>query len=410
MPFDRFMEMALYEPGLGYYATLACDPSGQSGSSADYQTSPQVHRAFGYLLARQLAHFWEALGRPNPFVVAELGAGAGELADQIIEGLAAAGLPARVVYHAVDRRVGDGSGRSPGPTDDAEWSSDDTGVREVSTANPSPNLSPTRGEQVDVGAGDRWSVPQGIVASNAGSSDGRDAASRIDSRGQITWWRDIAELRQAGVQVHCVLSNEFFDALPVHRVAWVGGRLREVFIDRGERGFAERLGEPSDAALARWIADGGVLPPEGWRGEICLRLVPVIEAIAGILDRGLMLTIDYGDETADRFQKLNGTLLAYYRHQWTDDVLRRVGEQDLTSHVDFGALLRVGRRYGLEPVFLTNQRDFLLRLGLVDESERLIAREPTVGRRWQARFALAELVRPDGLGRLKVLVQRRGLN
>ncbi len=372
MTFDRFMEMALYEPELGYYTSMARDASGQSGALVDYQTSPQVHRAFGYLIARQLARFWDALDRPNPFVIVELGAGVGELAGQVLGGLAKARLSARVVYHAVDLRVG-------------QTSSHTSESALPSSADASPLAPPLSGHASQV-------------------------PTEFDPPDQACWWRDLADLGRAGVRAHCILSNEFFDALPVHRVAWIGGRLCEVYVDRGRHGFVERLDAPSDAALERWIADSGSIPPEGWRGEICLRLTSIVEAIARILDRGFVLTMDYGDETAELFREVDGTLVAYHRHHWTDDVLRRVGEQDLTSHVDFGALVRLGRQFGLEPVFLTTQRDFLLGLGLAEEAEPLVACEPTDGRRWQARFALAELVRPDGLGRLKVLVQRRALN
>jgi SAM-dependent MidA family methyltransferase len=373
MTFDRFMEMALYEPGLGYYAALPPRPDGQSGALADFQSSPQVHRAFGHVLARKLVRIWEALGRPNPFVIVELGAGAGELAEQILEGLVDASAVPLVEYHAVDVRR--------------------EGTEEEGTADHRGDLRGSAGV----------SAPP---LDRAGETPALPGSFRLD---QVTWWGSLADLRRAGVRAHCVVSNEFFDALPVHRVAWVGGKLREIYVDWGETGFVERVDDPSNGALARWIADGEVVPPEGWRGEICLRLVPTFEAIAGLFDRGVVLTIDYGYETADLFQRTEGTLVAYHRHQWNDDVLRRVGEQDLTSHVDFGAMVRIGRRYGFEPAFLTTQRDFLLRLGLADGVDHWIARESTPGQRWQARFALAELVRPDGLGRLKVLAQQRGL-
>src|SRR6185437_10124211 len=83
MTFDRFMEMALYEPDLGYYASLSPGATGESGALADFQTSPQVHPAFGNLVARYVLKVWRALERPAPFVVVELGAGGGELAGQV---------------------------------------------------------------------------------------------------------------------------------------------------------------------------------------------------------------------------------------------------------------------------------------------------------------------------------------
>src|SRR4051794_40478388 len=67
--FASFMEMALYEPGLGYYVRP------NRAAQKDYRTSPQTDRAFGNLIARQLRVIWEQLDRPNPFVVAEFGGG-----------------------------------------------------------------------------------------------------------------------------------------------------------------------------------------------------------------------------------------------------------------------------------------------------------------------------------------------
>ena len=103
--FERFMDLALYEPGLGYYASLAGAPATTSGPLTDFQTSPQVHPLFGRLLARELLEIWRALGQPDPFVIAELGAGFGELAVHVLGGLAERVPALRVEYHAVDVRI-----------------------------------------------------------------------------------------------------------------------------------------------------------------------------------------------------------------------------------------------------------------------------------------------------------------
>ena len=105
LTFAQFMQAALYEPGLGYY-TAPSTGTAVSHTLADFQTSPQVHPAFGWLIARELAAIWGILDRPAPFVVAELGAGAGELARQIRDGLAEAAPGCALEYHAVDLRAG----------------------------------------------------------------------------------------------------------------------------------------------------------------------------------------------------------------------------------------------------------------------------------------------------------------
>jgi SAM-dependent MidA family methyltransferase len=81
--FARFMERALYEPGLGYYTGPATRP----GPHGDFLTAPETHPIFGWAVARQLGEIWQLLDRPDPFVVRERGAGSGALAQAILDGL-----------------------------------------------------------------------------------------------------------------------------------------------------------------------------------------------------------------------------------------------------------------------------------------------------------------------------------
>lgn len=78
IPFSRFMELALYAPGLGYYAAGAH----KFGWEGDFVTAPEISRLFGRTLARQAAEIM-ALSTPN---IVELGAGSGKLAaDMLLE-------------------------------------------------------------------------------------------------------------------------------------------------------------------------------------------------------------------------------------------------------------------------------------------------------------------------------------
>jgi SAM-dependent MidA family methyltransferase len=82
MRFDRFMELALYHPGLGYYAK----PEGRAiGRKGDFYTSVSVGPLFGRLLARQFCEMWQLLGGPDPFWIIEQGAHDGQLARDILE-------------------------------------------------------------------------------------------------------------------------------------------------------------------------------------------------------------------------------------------------------------------------------------------------------------------------------------
>jgi SAM-dependent MidA family methyltransferase len=81
--FARFMERALYEPGLGYYATSEQRPT----RAGDFLTAPELHPIFGQTVARRLDEMWRAMGRPRPFVVREYGAGTGAFYMSIVDGL-----------------------------------------------------------------------------------------------------------------------------------------------------------------------------------------------------------------------------------------------------------------------------------------------------------------------------------
>ncbi len=101
IPFAEFMELALYDPEEGFYAGLPIGPD------AHFVTSPHVSVAFGALLARQLAEVWEVLERPSPFTVAEVGAGDGTLARQILrEAATVEPLRDALRYVAVERGSG----------------------------------------------------------------------------------------------------------------------------------------------------------------------------------------------------------------------------------------------------------------------------------------------------------------
>ena len=301
--FAEFMAAALYAPG-GYYT--------RSTAGVDYYTGPQVHPAFGALLAVQLFHLWALLERPRPFNVVELGAGDGRLCRDI---LAAArylpeGFGDAVNYTVLDRR--DSPGWEPGI----------------------PNAS--------------------RVIADALSPHSDNAA--------------------APAPAHCVLSNELLDALPVHQVRLESGRLRELYVGLGpdvadgyEGALVELSGEPSTPALQRRLCDVGVALSDGQTAEICLLLDAWAEATAARLQSGFALTIDYGRAANDLYdpaQRPHGTLVTYRAHRQTDAPLQDVGRQDITAQVDFTSVQTAGQRAGLAAVGNVPQGWLLGRLGL----------------------------------------------
>jgi SAM-dependent MidA family methyltransferase len=208
-----------------------------------------------------------------------------------------------------------------------------------------------------------------------------------------------------------VLANELVDALPVHVVAVRGGRLceRYVALDGDRLAWVEDV--PSTPALAEYFARLGLLPGEGCIAEVNLAGLAWIERAASLLDRGALLVLDYGYSAPDLYSpnRRHGTLLTYYAHTLGSDPLVRVGEQDITAHVDFTSLARAGERAGLSTVGLISQAALLRRLGLDGYLRRLDA-VPISGLDHDAnRRALQALVEPDGLGRIQALLQTRDL-
>jgi SAM-dependent MidA family methyltransferase len=207
-----------------------------------------------------------------------------------------------------------------------------------------------------------------------------------------------------------LLANEVLDALPVHRVTVVDGRLRELVVDWQAGDFRESMVVPTTPALADYLNEGRIELAEGQIAEINLAALDWLDAVADRLERGVVLIVDYGDTTEQLYsrRRFRGTLLCYAQQRVNEQPFRRIGRQDITAHVDFGALARRARWRGLQVAGLTSQGAFLAGLGLgealIELQDELAPAEYV-----RQREAIAALIRPDRLGRFKVLILTRGL-
>jgi len=126
---------------------------------------------------------------------------------------------------------------------------------------------------------------------------------------------------------------------------------------------------------------------------------------AGILQRGRLLTVDYGLTANDLFSphRLKGTLRAYHRHHVTDDVLGNAGAQDITAHVNFDAIQTAGEKAGLATEVFCTQAQFLTGiLAHLSRGNQPMDWTPARTRQFQT------LTHPEHLGRaFRVLVQKR---
>ncbi len=162
----------------------------------------------------------------------------------------------------------------------------------------------------------------------------------------------------------------------------------------------------STAALAQYLERLNATWPEGYRTEVNLPAMNWMEQVARRMDRGFVLTIDYGHTAQDLYgpERKDGTFLCYFQQRTNDDPFIRVGEQDMTAHVDFSSLASVGVTQGLQVTGFTNQMSFLMGLGVEEMIGKLEPESPTFS-------AAIHLLKPDGMGStFKVLVQHKGIS
>jgi len=320
---------------------------------ADYYTSPDVHPVFGRLVARQLAEMWERLRRPGEFLAVECGAGAGRLAAHILD-FAERQLPE---FFAALRYVA-----------------------------------------VEAGAARRAMHEQ-----------------RIGRHMQAGRARSAAELPEH-IPAGCILSNELFDALPVHRVVSTGGAggagLQEVYVGEREGWFAGVLRAPHSARVGDFFTRQGARLAEGQEAEAALAACDWIQQAGRRLERGFVLTVDYGHEAPELYNQrhMRGTLLAYRNHRVSEDYFAAPGLQDLTAHVSFTALGLWGRDAGLERTGLASQTRFLLSLGRGNEFEDIYDEGQTEVERLKSRLLWKTLIYPEGMGEtFQVFIQHKGI-
>ena len=204
-----------------------------------------------------------------------------------------------------------------------------------------------------------------------------------------------------------VFSNEFFDALPVHRVRVIGGELREVYV-RCEAQLEETEGELSDPRILEYMRSGFAEWHEGYEYEVNLRMVETLEDLDRHFESGFIVTIDYGYQWEDYAaeERRGGTLMCYHRHRAHPDPYINIGQQDITAHVNFEVLEKTGDRLGWQGSDLKSQRQFLREWGL---EERLIEKEnrdALKAAQLEEYMGLKRLLLPGGISDvMKVLVQ-----
>ena len=323
IPFSRFMEVALYEPGLGYYEHAAI------GRSGDFVTSVSAGPLFGELLARRACKAWETLGlvqRPGPLTCVEAGAHDGRLAADVLGWLHQhrPEMAGRVRYVLVE----------PSPTRRG-WQAATLSAfaAQVAWADAVP-------------AFDGVLLCNELLDAFPLERHAWDAARR-------RWWRLGVTVRDDRL-VPCRME---LDAAHEEFLSRIPEELRAVLPD-------SHVVEHAPGAEAWWSAAARAL------GRGCL----------------MTFDYGFEEWDRFRPGRANGTLRGYRRHRLVDDVLALPGLVDLTAHVDFGRIQRAGEAAGLATTDLCSQHRLLSRwmAEALAAGEDMGPMTPARLRQWQA--------------------------
>lgn len=318
LSFARYMEMALYEPGLGYYS----NPGQVFGAAGDFVTAPELTPLFGATLARQVSPWLKdpALAGSGQ-VVLEVGGGSGMLAAQLLNALDNVG------HHEVRYLI-------------LELSAERREHQRQTLKSLAPGLMDRVG----------WldTFPEsfaGVVVAN----------ELLDAMPvQLFEWQADAEA-----------------ALQEMGVTWVDGQF--AWAPRP----ADAVLTETVTALRNRLGPEGAQWHSPYRSEICPAQQAWMRTLADCMTAGVVLLLDYGFAAPEYYhpQRDQGTLMCHYRHRSHADPFLWPGLSDITAHVDFTALARAATAEGFSLVGYTSMAAFLLNAGLLDELADL-SREP----------------------------------
>ena len=304
--FARYMELALYAPGLGYYTAGAH----KFGAVGDFVTAPELSPLFGRTLARQAA---EIMASSAPHIL-ELGAGSGKLAaDMLCELERVSNLP------------------------------DSYAILEVSADLRARQQALLRARLPHLVERVRWldALPEKF----SGAFIANEVLDALPVH--LVHWRDSA-LTERGVTI----SDNGFGA---NNFIWQERAIGDTALLQTAQ---QARPEPVEA----------VNVPDDYVSEICLAARGLTNSLASCLEQGALLFVDYGFGAREFYhpQRSSGTLMCHYRHHAHDDPFFLPGLQDITAHVNFTDIAECGIDAGLELLGYTSQAFFLLNCGITE--------------------------------------------
>ena len=348
--FAEYMDLVLYHPQYGYYATHPVN----IGKQGDFLTSPHWGSDFGELLAEQFLQMWHILQRPNNFTIVEMGAGQGILAEQILGYLKQKHLD---FFQTVEYLIVEKS-----------------------------EVLKVQQKQILQSYQVRWSDWDKI------------------SHSSITGCFFSNELVDA-FPVHKFRIEE-----REIKEIYVSSNSQGKFVEITDKISTPEIAEYFNLVDIDLLSFVDV---EGYQSEVNLQALDWIKIVSNKLLKGYLLTIDYGYQAVRYYNPVRkeGTLQCYYQHHRNNDPYWNVGRQDITAHVDFTALEKQGNLSDLETLGFTKQGLFLMALGLGDRLNELSNNQGfSVEEVFRRREALHSLIDPIGLGNFGVLVQSKSLS
>ena len=241
------------------------------------------------------------------------------------------------------------------------------------------------------------------------SDDARDQAeAKLFQFKDRVEFQALSEIKEPFTRA-IIFSNELLDAFPVHRVIGRGGRLRELRVGLNESGNFVWLESDLERRVAEYCRRSQLELSEGQIHEVNLEAEVFVARAAALIERGFLVTVDYGAERTDLLgdpNRFSGTLRSFRRHQISQDVLSQAGEQDLTTTVDWTLVREAGARNGLQTLRFARLDQFLLSEGALGKIASAGNRMTDQTELFNFNAGAREMIMADGMAaHFQVLVQ-----
>ena len=211
------------------------------------------------------------------------------------------------------------------------------------------------------------------------------------------------------IKAGIVFSNELLDAFPVHRLIQTENGLAEFYVGVESERFVWTMGPLSTPKLAEFhhsLVTEQIV-------EVNLEIESWLASVATKLETGYLITVDYGAQSRDLYDaalRPEGTLRAFSRHQFVDDVLAQPGDYDITSSVNWTQVQSLSSRLGFTTVEFAPQDRFLIDAGLLQELERAMNSATSEADKLTLSTGARDMILPGGMGSsFQVLVQKKGI-